>query len=112
MSGCAAGCVSLDLPRDLPVQAIAAVGSIFEFANKNPIFGVVGPDSMFYTPILGFFAVTGLPTAGTGILSARPTQAGRVPMQRLVPPAVGFLFFKAVTKANEDAERMDRMDMQ
>ena len=64
---------------------IAAVGSCFEFANQNPIFGVVGPDSPLYGPILGLFAVTGIPTAGV-------------------------LFFKGVSAANAEAERMDAMD--
>jgi hypothetical protein len=40
------------------------VGSIFEFANKNAIFGVVKPDNFLWAPILLFFAVTGLPSAG------------------------------------------------
>ncbi len=64
---------------------IAAVGSCFEFANQNPIFGVVGPDSPLYAPVLGLFAVTGIPMAG-------------------------LLFFKGVTAANAEAERMDAMD--
>lgn len=67
------------------LQTIAAVGSIFEYSNKNAIFGVVGPDSALYAPILGFFAVTGLPTAG-------------------------FLFFKAVSSANALADSMDKQD--
>ena len=41
------------------------VGSIFEFANKNAIFGVVKPDSFLWAPILLFFAITGFPSAGT-----------------------------------------------
>jgi len=67
------------------IVAIAAVGSIFEFADKNPIFGVVQPDSPLWAPILGFFALTGLPLSG-------------------------FLFFKCVQAANEAAEAQDRMD--
>lgn len=67
------------------IVTIAAVGSCFEFANQNPIFGVVGPDSPLYAPVLGLFAVTGIPTAG-------------------------LLFFKGVTAANAEAERMDAMD--
>lgn len=67
------------------IVAIAAVGSIFEFANKNPIFDTIYPDSPFYTPILGIFSVTGIPTAG-------------------------YLFFKAVGAANAEAERMDKLD--
>ena len=67
------------------IVAIAAVGSIFEFTNKNPIFDVIYPDSPLYTPILGVFAVTGIPTAG-------------------------FLFIKAVGAANAEAEKMDKLD--
>jgi len=40
------------------------VGSFFEFAEKNPIFGVIQPDSPLWAPILGLFAITGIPTAG------------------------------------------------
>jgi hypothetical protein len=61
------------------------IGSMFEFFNKNPIFGIVEPSSPFYAPILGIFALTGLPTAG-------------------------WLFIKAVTSANTMAERMDEAD--
>lgn len=64
--------------------AIAAVGSVFEFVNKNAIFGVLPPESPLYTPILALFALTGLPSAG-------------------------WLFFKAVTTANEEARRQDKV---
>lgn len=40
------------------------VGSVFEYANKNAIFGVIQPDSGLYAPILGGMAITGLPSAG------------------------------------------------
>ena len=46
---------------------------------------MIEPSSPLYIPILGIFAVTGLPTAG-------------------------WLFLKAVTVANEEAERMDKAD--
>ncbi|CAL8469806.1 g9348 [Coccomyxa elongata] len=65
--------------------AIAAVGSIFEFANRNPIFGVLPPDNFLWAPILLFFSITGFPSAG-------------------------FLFFKAITAANKEAERQDKID--
>mmetsp|Transcript_14564 Transcript_14564/g.40977 ORF Transcript_14564/g.40977 Transcript_14564/m.40977 type:complete len:167 (-) Transcript_14564:171-671(-) len=65
--------------------AIAAVGSIFEFANKNPLFGVIEPDSPVWAPILLFFSITGVPMAG-------------------------FLFVKAITAANKAAEAMDNLD--
>lgn len=67
------------------IVAIAAVGSIFELSNQNAIFGVLPPDSPLYTPILGTFAVTGLPTSG-------------------------YLFYLCVKKANADADMMDRID--
>jgi hypothetical protein len=40
------------------------VGSIFEFANRNPIFGVLPPDNFLWAPILLFFSITGFPSAG------------------------------------------------
>lgn len=67
------------------VTAIAAIGSVFEYANEKPVFGVVYPDSIFYTPLLGFFAFTGIPTSA-------------------------FLWFKSVEVANKEAEEQDRRD--
>ncbi|CAG9460910.1 unnamed protein product [Pedinophyceae sp. YPF-701] len=79
-----------DLPFGLyliasSLVAIAAIGSIFEYQAKNPIFGVVQPDSPLWAPILLFFAVTGIPSSA-------------------------FLFYKCISVANADAERMDQMD--
>ncbi|GIL79901.1 hypothetical protein Vretimale_12522 [Volvox reticuliferus] len=65
--------------------AIAAVGSIFEFVDRNPVFGVLPPDNPLWAPILLFFAVTGFPTAG-------------------------ILFIKGVNGFNEEAERQDKLD--
>ncbi|CAK9221060.1 unnamed protein product [Sphagnum troendelagicum] len=65
--------------------AIAAVGSVFEYFNKNAIFGVVPPDSPFWAPILGIFVFTGFPSAG-------------------------FLWFKAISLANKASEDQDRED--
>ncbi|KAJ7101815.1 hypothetical protein O6H91_Y577800 [Diphasiastrum complanatum] len=65
--------------------AIAAVGSIFEFFNKRAVFGIIQPDSPFYTPILGFFAVTGLPTSA-------------------------FLWYKSIQLANKLSEEQDKED--
>ncbi|KAG6482822.1 uncharacterized protein LOC122014338 [Zingiber officinale] len=65
--------------------AIAAIGSIFEYANKNPVFGVLKSDSIFYAPLLGFFVFTGIPTSA-------------------------FLWFKSVETANKEAEEQDRRD--
>uniref|UniRef100_A0A0D3G994 Uncharacterized protein n=1 Tax=Oryza barthii TaxID=65489 RepID=A0A0D3G994_9ORYZ len=67
------------------ITAIAAIGSIFEYANQRPVFGVVSPDSALYAPLLGFFVFTGIPTSG-------------------------FLWFKAVQTANKEAEEQDRRD--
>ena len=47
------------------------VGSIFEFANRNAIFGVVKPDNFLWAPILLFFAITGFPSAGILCLAVR-----------------------------------------
>lgn len=46
------------------VLAILQVGSIFEYAARNPLFGVVKPDNFLWAPILLFFAITGFPSAG------------------------------------------------
>ena len=67
------------------IVAIAAVGSIFEYTAGKPIFDVIASDSPLYAPILGLFAVTGLPMSG-------------------------YLFYKAVSTANKEAERMDKLD--
>lgn len=84
-------------------------GSIFELAAKNPIFGVVGPDSPLYTPILGLFIVTGFP-----MVRAPPTVTDR----RCALPSRGcccalqcaYLFIKGVTAANLESERADKLD--
>ena len=60
-------------------------GSLFEFAAKNPIFGVLPADNPLYTPILGLFALTGFPTAAV-------------------------LFSKCVQAANEASANADRQD--
>jgi hypothetical protein len=65
--------------------AAAQVGSVFEWKAQNPIFGVVPPSSPFYAPILAFFAITGLPTAG-------------------------YLFWRAIKSANAASDRMDSVD--
>ncbi|KAL5717427.1 hypothetical protein ACHQM5_010429 [Ranunculus cassubicifolius] len=67
------------------ITAIAAIGSIFEYINEKPVFGLVYPDSVLYAPILGFFAITGIPTAA-------------------------FLWYKSVQVANKEAEEQDRKD--
>ncbi|CAK9159283.1 unnamed protein product [Ilex paraguariensis] len=67
------------------ITAIAAIGSIFEYVNQRPVFGVLNSDSVFYAPLLGFFAFTGIPTSA-------------------------FLWFKSVQAANKEAEEQDRRD--
>ncbi|XP_059645307.1 uncharacterized protein LOC132286901 [Cornus florida] len=67
------------------ITAIAAIGSVFEYLNQRPVFGVLNSDSIFYAPLLGFFAFTGIPTSA-------------------------FLWFKSVEAANKDAEEQDRRD--
>ncbi|KAG1365524.1 Dimethylaniline monooxygenase [N-oxide-forming] 1 [Cocos nucifera] len=67
------------------VTAIAAIGSVFEYINQKPVFGVLSSDSVFYAPLLGFFAFTGIPTSA-------------------------FLWFKSVQAANKASEEQDRRD--
>lgn len=67
------------------VTAIAAIGSVFEYLNQKPVFGILNSDSIFYVPVLGFFAFTGIPTSA-------------------------FLWFKSVQAANKEAEEQDRRD--
>ncbi|CAG7865219.1 unnamed protein product [Brassica rapa] len=67
------------------ITAIAAIGSVFEYSSKNPVFGVLESDSIFYTPVLGFFAFTGIPTSV-------------------------FLWFKSVEAANKEAAEQDKRD--
>ncbi|KAE9621926.1 hypothetical protein Lal_00032834 [Lupinus albus] len=67
------------------ITAIAAIGSIFEYVNQKPVFGVLSSDSVFYAPLLGFFAFTGIPSSA-------------------------FLWFKSVQTANKEAEEQDRRD--
>ncbi|KAA8547625.1 hypothetical protein F0562_004054 [Nyssa sinensis] len=67
------------------ITAIAAIGSVFEYLNQRPVFGIVNPDSVFYAPLLGFFAFTGIPSSA-------------------------FLWFKSVQAANKEAEEQDRRD--
>ncbi|PQQ15253.1 uncharacterized protein Pyn_12652 [Prunus yedoensis var. nudiflora] len=67
------------------VTAIAAIGSVFEYANQKPVFGILNSDSIFYAPVLGFFAFTGIPSAA-------------------------FLWFKSVKAANKEAEEQDKRD--
>ncbi|KAE8706456.1 polyglutamine-binding protein 1-like isoform X1 [Hibiscus syriacus] len=67
------------------ITAIAAIGSIFEYINQRPVFGVLNSNSVFYAPLLGFFAFTGIPTSA-------------------------FLWFKSIQVANKEAEEQDRRD--
>ncbi|KAM1047446.1 hypothetical protein ACFX2C_026802 [Malus domestica] len=67
------------------ITAIAAIGSVFEYVNEKPVFGILSSDSIFYAPVLGFFAFTGIPTSA-------------------------FLWFKSVQTANKEAEEQDKRD--
>ncbi|EPS71041.1 hypothetical protein M569_03721, partial [Genlisea aurea] len=67
------------------VTAIAAIGSVFEYVNQRPVFGVVNSDSAFYAPLLGFFVFTGFPSSA-------------------------FLWYKSVQVANREADEEDRRD--
>ncbi|KAG6387665.1 hypothetical protein SASPL_152857 [Salvia splendens] len=67
------------------ITAIAAIGSIFEYVNEKPVFGVLSSDSVLYAPVLGFFVFTGIPTSA-------------------------FLWYKSVEAANKEAEEQDRRD--
>lgn len=67
------------------IVAIAAVGSVFEYLNQKPVFGLLNSDSVFYAPLLGLFAITGVPTSI-------------------------FLWFKSIEAANKAAEEQDRQD--
>lgn len=67
------------------ITAIAAIGSVFEYVNQRPVFGILNSDSIFYAPLLGFFAFTGIPTSA-------------------------FLWLKSVKAANKEAEEQDRRD--
>lgn len=67
------------------IVLIAATGSVFEYAYKNPIFGVVQSDSGLYAPILGWFVFTGFPLAG-------------------------WFWKKGIDGANEASELQDKMD--
>lgn len=60
-------------------------GSAFEFAAKNPIFGVLPADNPLYTPILGLFVLTGFPTSAV-------------------------LFGKCIQAANEASANADKQD--
>lgn len=81
-------------PQELPygvyllgsaILLMAVVGSMFELAAKNPIFGVVPESNVLYYPILAVFILTG--------------------------PFTAWKFWsKAINAANAETERMDRMD--
>ena len=98
-----------------PMSAFTQVGSVFEIINKNPLFGIVQPSSPVWLPILGFFAVTGVPSAGDIICQLEvPPQLQALSRTNLTANATlsvaGFLLFKAINAANEQAERQNKMD--
>lgn len=72
---------------------------MFEYFDKNAVFGVIPPDSPLWAPVLGLFAFTGIPMAGTGLvpwwcskggvvcqLTAVGVEAGRVKIQPQLSP--------------------------
>eukprot|EP00470_Lotharella_oceanica_P005522 CAMPEP_0170174904 /NCGR_PEP_ID=MMETSP0040_2-20121228/8088_1 /TAXON_ID=641309 /ORGANISM="Lotharella oceanica, Strain CCMP622" /LENGTH=110 /DNA_ID=CAMNT_0010416729 /DNA_START=269 /DNA_END=601 /DNA_ORIENTATION=+ len=65
--------------------AIASIGSFYEIAAKNPVFGVIPYGNPLWLPILGFFGITGLPSAT-------------------------WLFIQGVNGFNEWQAALDRMD--
>jgi hypothetical protein len=67
------------------IVGIASVGSCFELAYSNPIFGVVQSDSFAYKPILFWLIGTGFPLCA-------------------------FLFVQGVKGANEASELQDKLD--
>ncbi|TVU19917.1 hypothetical protein EJB05_36099, partial [Eragrostis curvula] len=98
------------------ITAIAAIGSIFEYTNHRPVFGIINADSVLYAPLLGFFVFTGIPTSVRKSKS-KPCLLPLVPESKhlfhqklafLLP--VGFLWYKAVQTANKEAEEQDRRD--
>lgn len=51
------------MPYNRKIDAALQIGSVFEYVNDKPVFGVLYSDSIFYAPVLGFFAFTGIPTS-------------------------------------------------
>lgn len=43
------------------------IGSVFEYVNQRPVFGILNSDSIFYVPLLGFFAFTGIPVSVSSV---------------------------------------------
>ncbi|KAJ6724224.1 hypothetical protein OIU85_022177 [Salix viminalis] len=41
------------------ITAIAAIGSIFEYVNQKPVFGIVNSDSISYAPLLRILCIYG-----------------------------------------------------
>ncbi|KAM1062398.1 uncharacterized protein LOC126608624 [Malus sylvestris] len=76
---------TLDLLYNWKSNIGLQIGSVFEYVNEKPVFGILSSDSIFYAPVLGFFAFTGIPTSA-------------------------FLWFKSVQTANKEAEEQDKRD--
>nr|GLL38589.1 diacylglycerol O-acyltransferase 2 [Ipomoea trifida] len=89
------------------ITAIAAIGSIFEYVNQKPVFGVVSPDSAFYAPLLGFFVFTGIPSSVLLKLHEHKCIDSLVEKKVKIQ---GFLWFKSVQAANKEAEEQDKRD--
>lgn len=61
---------------------------MFEYVDKNAVFGVIPPESPLWAPVLGLFAFTGIPTAGEHGMQCR--------MLSLLTGAVAFMNAAAV----------------
>lgn len=97
-------------------------GSWFELKNGNAVFGVLKPDNPLWGIILGFFGVSGYPTAGVlalDILSALLVyccfsycMCVLTACQLSLHAAcyTGFLFYRAIQSANKASERADKAD--
>lgn len=88
------------------------IGSVFEYVNQRPAFGVLNPDNVFYAPLLGFFAFTGIPTSVSLdfrliIDSIHETTVLMIDQFSWIQ---AFLWFKSVQVANKEADEQDRRD--
>lgn len=89
------------------------IGSVFEYVNQRPAFGVLNSDSVFYAPLLGFFAFTGIPTSVSLEFTLIIVSLHQITMfaDRIFFLQIqAFLWFKSVQIANKEAEEQDRRD--
>jgi len=68
-------------------------------------------DSIFYTPVLGFFALTGIPTSVSSLsLSFRFYPFDLYQLKKWFFCVQVFLWFKSVEAANKEAQEQDKRD--